>query len=60
MNQQLEETMNALMNAIHIKPNGMMIWVSLIVSLLFAMILWATYRLANTAQTYQPNLRQLL
>lgn len=54
MNQQLEETMNALMRAIHIKPDGIMIWTSLIVALLFAMLLWATYRLANTAQTYQP------
>ena len=31
-----------------------MIWLSLAVSLLFAAVLWATYRLSNTKQTYQP------
>lgn len=54
MNQQLEKTMNALINAIEMKPSGMMIWISLVVSLLFAAILWVTYRLSNTKQSYQP------
>ena len=54
MNQQLEETMNSFINAIQIKPSGMMIWISLMVSLVFAVILWGTYRLSNTKQSYQP------
>ena len=54
MNQQLEETINSFMNAIQIKPSGMMIWISLTVALLFAAILWGTYRLSNTKQSYQP------
>lgn len=54
MNQQLEETINSFMNAIQIKPSGMMIWISLMVSLLFAIILWGTYRLSNTKQSYHP------
>ena len=29
MNQQLEETINSFMNAIQIKPSGIMIWISL-------------------------------
>ena len=54
MNQQLEETINSFMNAIQIKPSGIMIWISLAVALLFAAILWVTYRLSNTKQSYQP------
>ena len=54
MNQQLEETINSFMNAIQIEPSGMMIWISLAVALLFAAILWGTYRLSNTKQSYQP------
>lgn len=54
MNQQLEETINSFMNAIQIEPSGMMIWISLAVALLFAAILWVTYRLSNTKQSYQP------
>lgn len=53
MNQQLEETIHSFMNAIQIKPSGRMIWVSLLVALFFAVILWGTYRLANTKQSYQ-------
>ena len=33
MNQQLEETINSFMNAIQIKPSGIMIWISLAVAL---------------------------
>ncbi len=54
MNQQLEETRNALMNAIQMKPDGRMIWISLAAALLFASVLWVTYRLSNTKQSYQP------
>ncbi len=53
MNQQLEETMQALAHAVSIKPDGIMIWISLLVALLFASILWLTYRFSNTKQTYQ-------
>lgn len=54
MNQQIEQTMDALLNAVTIKPDGWMIVLSIGAALLFAAIMWGAYRLANGAEAYQP------
>lgn len=54
MNQQIEQTMDALLNAVTIKPDGWMIALSIGAALLFAAIMWGAYRLANGAESYQP------
>lgn len=54
MNQQIEQTMDALLNAVTIKPDGWMIALSIGAALLFAAIMWGTYRLANGAESYEP------
>lgn len=54
MNQQIEQTMDALLNAVTIKPDGWMIALSIGAALLFAAIMWGAYSLANGAESYQP------
>lgn len=54
MNQHIEQTMDALLNAVTIKPDGWMIALSIGAALLFAAIMWGAYRLANGAESYQP------
>ena len=54
MNQQIEQTMDALLNAVTIKPDGWMIALSIGAALLFAAIMWGAYLLANGAESYQP------
>ena len=46
--------MDALLNAVTIKPDGWMIALSIGAELLFAAIMWGAYRLANGAESYQP------
>ena len=54
MNQQIVQTMDALLNAVTIKPDGWMIALSIGAALLFAAIMWGAYLLANGAESYQP------
>jgi hypothetical protein len=53
MNTQIEETLDSLLRAMTIPQNGWQIWMSLGTALVFAGILWGTYRLANQEETYQ-------
>nr|WP_325305017.1 DUF4956 domain-containing protein [uncultured Dysosmobacter sp.] len=52
--EEFNNTINELLGNVLPQPNSAEILVSLATALVFSFILWGTYRLANTAATYQP------
>ena len=53
--EEFNNTINELLGNVLPQPNSAEILVSLATALVFSFILWGTYRLANTAATYQPS-----
>lgn len=52
--EQFNNTVNNLLNDIQPQLSTAAILISLVISLLFSIVLWGTYRFSNTESTYQP------
>jgi hypothetical protein len=52
--EEFNKAVNAALGNVLPQPNTKEILISLTVALLFSLILWGTYRLANTKAAYQP------
>ena len=53
MNNEFQENMDQLLNAISNKPGNEMIFISLLVSALFAIAMWLAYRISHDEKSYR-------